>query len=363
MPDTLVRYSADLETPVENEEALIAEIAEHMGRVNLEAFERHRHAIRDAHAKSHAILTGTLTIRGDLPEHLRQGIFAQGGEHDVVARLSSAPGDIHSDEIPQPRGFALKIMGVEGPRLLPDDPGRNQDFLLVNMPALAFGDIPKYKKMLGLLEARARQPKAMQKLGAAVARGVETAVETVGLEPGATLQGLAMNHNHLLGETYHSQGALRFGDCIGKISLAPHSGNVRALSGQRVEDLSYSRLNEVMQAFFRDQEAEYALRVQLCTDLKKMPIEDAAVEWSPKESPFEVLGTVRFPAQDSFGDARRVYADDVLSFDPWHGVEAHRPLGSIMRIRRTVYARSRQRRYRLNAVSPAEPASAADIPV
>ena len=107
MTDSYVRYSPEVEVPVEDEARLIAEITDQMSETNLEAFERHRHAIRDAHAKSHGVLTGTLTIPADLPAHLRQGVFAQPGEYDVVARISSAPGDIHSDEIPQPRGFAV----------------------------------------------------------------------------------------------------------------------------------------------------------------------------------------------------------------------------------------------------------------
>ncbi|MFL4149784.1 catalase, partial [Escherichia coli] len=72
--------------------------------------------------------------------------------------------------------------------------------------------------------------------------------------------------------------------------------------------------------------------------------------------------TLSFDAQETFSDARRVWADDVLAFSPWNGIEAHRPLGSIMRIRRHVYQASSGRRHRLNAITPAEPRSAADIP-
>lgn len=362
MTDNYVRYSPEVEVPVEDEARLIAEITDQMSETNLEAFERHRHAIRDAHAKSHGVLTGTLTIPSDLPAHLRQGVFAQPGEYDVVARISSAPGDIHSDEIPQPRGFALKIMGVEGNRLLKRDDSHSQDFLMVNLPVLPFGDIPKYKQMLGLLEKRAHAPERVQRFGAAVARGLENAIEAVGATPGVTLQGLALSNDNLLGETFFTQGALRFGDYIGKVSLAPRSENVRALTGQPIEDMSYSRIEEVVRDFFRDNEAVYDLRVQLCTDLDEMPVEDAAILWDEEESPQQVIGTVRFAPQDSFSDARRVYADDVLSFNPWQGITAHQPLGSIMRIRRTVYDVSSDRRHRLNAVTRTEPASAADIP-
>ena len=131
-----VRYAPEIEVPVENEAELIDEIAAMMAEANMEEFERHRHAVRDAHAKSHGVLVGRLTIRDDLPAHLAQGIFARPGTHDVVVRLSSAPGGVRPDSIPQPRGFALKVMGVEGPRLLEGDDGQNQDFLMVNIPSM-----------------------------------------------------------------------------------------------------------------------------------------------------------------------------------------------------------------------------------
>jgi hypothetical protein len=35
--------------------------------------------------------------------------------------------------------------------------------------------------------------------------------------------------------------------------------------------------------------------------------------------------------------ARRAFGDDVLSFNSWRGLEAHRPLGSINRLKKLVY--------------------------
>lgn len=357
-----VRYAPEIEVPVENEAELIDEIAAMMAEANMEEFERHRHAVRDAHAKSHGVLVGRLTIRDDLPAHLAQGIFARPGTHEVVVRLSSAPGGVRPDSIPQPRGFALKVMGVEGPRLLEGDDGQNQDFLLVNIPTLAFGTIPKYKQMLPMLERRAAAPAGLQRAGAAIARGIEGLSERAGIEAGPTLQGLASTNHHLLGETYFSQGALRFGDYIAKISVAPASEHLRALTGKDMADLSQSGIERAVAETLRERPARFDLRAQLCTDLDRMPIEDAAIEWDEAESPFETLATLSFDAQETFSDARRVWADDVLAFSPWNGIEAHRPLGSIMRIRRHVYQASSDRRHRLNAITPAEPRSAADIP-
>ena len=348
LADTYVRYAPDVEVRDPNEDALTAEILDIMAATNRRAFDRHRHAVRDAHAKSHGILKGELVVP-DLPEHLRQGLFSRPATYPVVIRLSSAPGDIHSDTIPAPRGMAIKVIGVDGERLLPDDAGRNQDFLLVNIPVLSFGTIGTYRKLIGLLEKNADSPAFLQRAMAGVARGVEAAVEAAGAEPGATLRGLARDNAHLLGETYHSMAAIRFGDHIAKISAAPLSDAIRALTGKDVGTVEDSTLRDLVVAHFRTQGAEYRLRAQLCTDLAGMPVEDASVLWPEDLSPHQPIATLRIPPQDAYSPARRVYGDDVLSFNPWHGIGAHRPLGSIMRVRIAAYERSAARRHAWNA--------------
>lgn len=357
-----ILYTPAAETIGEDEARLTQEIVEQMAASNRCAFERHRHAVRDAHAKSHGLIVGELVVNADLPPQLRQGIFAEPKTYAVVARLSSAPSDIHSDKIPAPRGFAFKVMGVEGKRLSPDIAGSNQDFLMVNFPVLAFGTIPKYKQMLSLLEANAHAPDTFQRLVAGTARGAKELVQALGLTPGATLEGLARDNHHPLGETYHTQAALRFGDHIAKLSLAPKSENVRALAGQEVEDDHDACMRDAVSAHFATQGAEYELSAQLCVDLAAMPVEDAAVLWREELSPHRPIAILRFPAQASATPGRQVYGDDVLSFNPWNGIEAHRPLGGIMRIRRAAYERSSAYRHTMNARPRIEPAQPSDIP-
>lgn len=332
-----------------------------MGSSSRKAYERHRHAIRDAHAKSHAIIKGELIIH-DLPSELAQGIFAHPAVYEVVARLSSAPGDIHSDKIPAPRGFAIKVVGVSGTRLSPEIDGANQDFLMVNFPTLAFGTIEKYKLLLGVLEANAQAPDIFQRIIAGVARGAKEAVEALGGTAGATLDGLARDNNHPLGETYHTQAALRFGDHIAKLSLAPSSAAVSGLTGKPVSPVEHSTLRDAIGGFFRENVAEYVLRAQLCADLTRMPVEDAAVLWDEALSPHRPIATLRFPSQDAYSPPRQVYGDDILSFNPWNGVEAHQPLGGIMRIRRAAYDRSSRYRHSMNDRPRIEPSSLSDIP-
>ena len=45
------------------------------------------------HARTQGIVKGTLIVKDDLPKHLKQSMFDHGGEHAVVCRYSSEPGD------------------------------------------------------------------------------------------------------------------------------------------------------------------------------------------------------------------------------------------------------------------------------
>lgn len=357
-----IAYTPDIEVVTDDEAALTNDIVETMAASSRCAFERHRHAIRDAHAKSNGLLKGELTIHAGLPDELRQGVFAEARTYQVVARLSSAPSDIHSDKIPAARGFALKLIGVDGERLSPAIEGRNQDFLMVNFPALAFGTIAKYKRMLALLEANSHAPDTFQRLLAGTAHGAKQVLEGLGGTPGATLDGLARDNHHPLGETYHTQAAIRFGHYIAKLSLQPSSDSVTSLTGQPVDDVEYASMRDAVSAHFAEHGAEYTLCAQLCTDLDQMPVEDAAIAWPEKLSPHRPVATLRFAPQATANPARQVYGDDVLSFNPWNGVAAHRPLGGIMRIRRAAYERSTAFRHAMNAQPRVEPAQAADIP-
>lgn len=66
---TYLRYSP--------EDDDIAEIRATFAKMRDFTFEKHRHALSDAHAKSHGILAGELRVHDDLPTELRQGLFAE----------------------------------------------------------------------------------------------------------------------------------------------------------------------------------------------------------------------------------------------------------------------------------------------
>jgi hypothetical protein len=156
--------------------------------------------------------------------------------------------------------------------------------------------------------------------------------------------------------------ALRYGGYIAKISAAPLSQNVHQLTGQLIGDNDFSALRDFVVNFMKSQTVEYEMRVQLCKDLERMPVEDASIEWPQDLSPHQPVAKIILPAQDAYSPARRVYADDRLSFSPWHCTAEHRPLGSIMRVRKRAYEISTRFRHEMNMQPPIEPRDILEFP-
>lgn len=59
---------------------------------------------------------------------------------------------------------------------------------------------------------------------------------------------------------------------------------------------------------------------------------------------------------------RRVFWEEKMSLSPWNCLDAHRPLGSINRLRKIVYAHSKKKREALNASRGGDVQSISEIP-
>ncbi|MDO7845722.1 catalase family protein [Hymenobacter sp. M29] len=359
-----VRYADGVEEIQPNEDQLTDETVASMARVNRFMFEKHRHAIRDAHAKSHGVLRGELHIYPNLPEHLAQGMFREPRVYPVILRFSSAPGAIDPDTQSAVKGLAVKIIGVEGRKFLPDQADEvTQDFLMVNDTIIPTGDIKSYHDMqLRQEKVFLHAPEVVTTIMTEAGTLINQALDAVGIKKEIPLVVPPHPNNNIIGETFTTLGAIRFGDYVSKISVAPLSGNVQALAGEQVKITEPAGWRDLVVDFFRSQEAEYELRAQLCTDLKTMPVEDASVDWPQDQSPYQGLGKIVIPAQDAYSPARRVFADDVLSFNPFHCLPEHLPLGSINRARIKAYETSSAYRHRMNAQPRREPRDISELP-
>jgi hypothetical protein len=275
---------------------------------------------RALHVKQHLGLVGTLLVNA--AESLRSGVFAELGKtYPVYVRTSSGSGAHQPDKAPDVRGLVLKLVGVEGKKLIPGLEGElTQDFLFLNDPALPFRDPVEF---MAFQRAAAAGPVwLLPKLFA-----------QVGLRRGFAILRRALSSPKVVSlatHAFHTAGAISLAGSAARLGLFPQPSPERpALSGEH-------QFREDLSARLRAGPLSWSLRAQMYQDEQATPIEDASLVWS---GPWLELGTLTLPQQDPTSPRGKEISELVstLSFDPWHALEAHRPVGAIMRARAHAY--------------------------
>ncbi|WP_294642502.1 catalase family protein [uncultured Aureimonas sp.] len=353
-----VRFSPSVEEIQPDEEKTIAELNETFDTILETTAKDYGHAVRSVHAKAHGIIEGTLRVEDNLPPELAQGLFAKPGEHKVYMRLSTNAGDILPDAISLPRGLALKVLDVEGERL-PGAKGTTQDFIMVNGPVFQAKTAEDFHGSLKMLAKTTDRLEGTKTVMSSVLRTVNTALEAVGIES-STIQSMGGAPNvDPLGETYFSVTPFRYGDYIAKFSVVPVSSGLTALT--RIEIDASGRENAIRETVQSEMEAiqgVWELRVQLCRDLEKQPVEDPTVEWKEDEAPFRTVATITAAPQDTWAAPKVQAVDEEMRFSIWTGLAAHQPLGNINRARKAPYQHSADFRERFNGCPMHEPSGA-----
>lgn len=360
---TPVRYRPDVEQISEDERETIDRLSEIVTNVAENVEKKHGAAMRATHAKATGLLKGELIIADDLPAELAQGLFARPGRYDALVRFAQGPSEPLSDKASGQRGMSIKVLGVEGAHVAESRERTTQDWLLAPDPAFINRNAQTFLANFGTVASKSTSvPESLIVAGSYAARGAEAVLETIGLSSG-NLKFFGRPPLHPLGPNYYSQAPVRFGDYIAKIAAVPSEKTLSAIGDASIETgKDDNAFRDAMVAYFADNTAEFDIQAQLCTDLETMPIEDATVEWDEEQSPYRTVARLVLPLQNAYTEARRKYFDERLAFNPWHALEAHRPLGSIMRARLKPYLAAQDFRQRSNGAMPAEPRSQTEVP-
>ena len=367
MPDAvdhlLVRFPPDVEGRAEDEADTIRGLSEQVRLIQETTAKDYGTAVRGIHAKGHAIVKGRLEVSPGIRPELAQGLFAKPGSYDALLRFSTLPGDILDDSVSVPRGLAIKLFGVSGDRLPGSENDTTQDFILVNGPAFASPTPKAFLANLKMLAKTTDVGEGLKKGLSATMQTLDAALETVGIQsPTVQTMGGAPN-THPLGETYYTQVPLRHGDYIAKLSVAPVSPNLTELAGSKVDTSGRpDALREVMAQVLIEQDSVWELRVQLCTDLETMPVEDSSVVWDEKQSPYVAVGRITVPAQAGWERGLSEQQEQSVAYSPWHGLAAHQPIGGVNRARKPTYEKSVQFRGERNGCPVHELRSLAELP-
>ena len=116
-------------------------------------------------------------------------------------------------------------------------------------------------------------------------------------------------------------------------------------------------LRQSMRQTLEQREVVLDFLVQRQTDVRRMPIEDASIEWPERLSPFVPVATIRIPAQ-RFDSPEQLAFARKLSFNPWHAIADHRPLGNQNRARLVIYRELSRARQSMNREPHVEPTGA-----
>jgi Dyp-type peroxidase family len=298
--------------------------------------------LRGGNTKTHGVVRGEVIIREDIPEHMRRGIFAEPRTYKAWVRFSG-PGPNSPPDI-EDVGFgsiAIKIMGVPGPKLL-DDEKFTQDLICVSTPTFV----------------------------------TPTVVENAKLQFNSNLRGTPIMYFWRPGDThvldFFMQGLWneaktsplesQYWSCVpyllGEGQAMMYSVRPKIWTRTPIPNLPFrppdNYLRDALLSTLSVQDVEFEILVQVQTDPHRMPIENAAVRWPEALSPWVPVATLRLPQQKPRWSAQLALAH-TLSFNPWHCLAEHRPLGNQSRARRRMYLELSQLRQTVNRTPHREP--------
>ena len=275
----------------------------------------------------------------NLPNELSQGLFQHDGVYPAVVRFSNSASQPQADAIPDGRGMAIKVLNLEGDMVLADEQrGPTQDFVMINHPVFFARNVKDYLRLEQVL-AQA-DDSALATLQGVLTGGDWNPLHWHWREMLAVTRIAGQLPAHPASNTYFSMAPIRFGSYVAKCRAKPagdrHDSYLKLIQRLASEaDAMRLALEETM----RTQEVLFEFQVQLRTSERTMPIEDASVEWPESESPYRTVAHLLLPRQE-IELLRQQDAYKNLSFNVWHALAAHRPLGGINRVRRWAYVLS-----------------------
>lgn len=290
-------------------------------------------ARRGFHVKSHAGLIGEFRVLADIPERARRGVFANPKTFRAWVRLSNGFSSTKSDWFPDLLGCSVKLEGVEGPKLVPGEThALTQDFLALNQPYLPADDAAQ---LMVISLATGNLLTAPFRLIGGL--GLGKALRVIGWTLGWTPRRLLLRS--AVTEDFYGIAPISIGETPIKFAWMSRQQRRPRVRGWR------NFLRDDLRQRLGESDLAYDFMVQFHVDPARTPI-DGGYPW--KEQPWVKLAELVIPRCDLDAEqssARENHLNS-LSFNPWHALAEHRPVGNIQRARGLIYQRSAQYRGR-----------------
>jgi hypothetical protein len=307
-------------------EGLVREIAARQKEVAAESGEPLR---RGFHAKLHAGLRAEFEVLADLPEHARHGVFSAPRIFPALVRFSNGEPAPQPDKGHEPRGIAIKLIGVPGRKLLPGQENAvTQDFLATSHSVTS--TVRNARQFLAFIRAERNHLTMIVTLARAVGVG-----EALRILKALTSTVLLSKVRSMATEQYSGTAPIKLGPYAVKFTVRPAAGTEAPMD----RPLTDNFLRDELADRLRKADVVFDFLVQFYVDDSRTPIEDTSIAW---DAPLLKVARVRIPSCDLADPHTNALSEAVnqLSFSPWHATDDHRPLGSVMRARRVAYEAS-----------------------
>ena len=328
------------ERPIPDEEAFVDSI--------ISSFEKQMRLLwkpggfeRGGNTKTHGIVRGEFVVHDGLPAELKHGIYAQPRRYKAWVRFSW-PGPYVTPDI-EDVGFmsiSIKLMGVPGPKLMEEETF-TQDMFGVSPPTFVTPDV-KANAQLQIESLKNAQIFYFVNLHRPHILDLLMQALWIKTQSSPFEAPYFSCVPYLLGEGREMQYSVwpksRKRTPIPRVPFRPPDDYLR----------------NAMIASLAEGDVEFDVRLQLQTDAHLMPIENNGVLWPEKLSPRVSVATLRLPRQTFNSPAQMDFARR-LSYNPWHCIPEHRPLGNQSRARRRMYFELSKLRHTMNAVPHYEP--------
>ncbi|MCJ8167761.1 catalase family protein [Atopomonas sediminilitoris] len=315
----------------------------------IESHKDNTRIMRDAHAKAHGCVRADVTVREDLPETLQQGAFKTPGQHyPAWVRFSNGNAYPQFDSARDARGMAIKLMNVEGKKLLPSEAdAQTQDLVMFNQPLFFVSDVAEYQSNFA---AQAEGQKIKAFFPSWDPRTWQFRHLIIGLKT------LSPPPESPFTASYFSIAPFKYGPHNIKYRTVPDPERCPSYTApEQNKNLPNFLRSSLYQQLSVDQvPACFAIQVQRQDPSKFMPLEDTSIEWLESDAPFETIAHLRIEAQDFDSPEQNLFCDN-LSFTPWHSLPEHQPLGGINRLRRAAYEAVSAYRHERNGAPREEP--------
>lgn len=329
-------YADDVEIIPPDEAGDIQRVVAAMEMILAQGVAQSGHFRADVHVKTHGYVPGEFRVLPNLPDELAQGLFASEEVYPAMVRFSNAASHDQPDAIPDGRGMAIKVLGVQGDTLSPEQVGGpTQDFVMINHPVFFARNVKDYLRFEKVLAQAGDN--SLEMLKEALTGGDWNPLHWHWREMLTFARIAGQLPAHPASNTYFSMAPIRFGNYVAKYRAKPagdrHDSYLELIKRLGLEaDAMRLALEETL----RTQELLFEFQVQLRTSEQTMPIEDATIQWPESESPFRTVAHLLLPRQE-IASLRQEEACRNLSFNVWHALADHRPLGGINRVRRWAY--------------------------